>query len=759
MKQYKFSDTKFSSTRSHCLWQNKFFATGVAVCLTSFFSTLPTSPARAEAIFVSHAGNINPQSITSQQEIEITIKVGCDNGQSGVQDDDFITDAEIYYTKNGTNPSGFGGVAQRGSFVVPMKWIKNDQDSGCPTGSAAHWQGKIPKQPNHTVVKYIIETFNRKDTRPVGHIWADSVSYNRGVSTLLLRSSSPTVTTLPPTVFGYYVQDDYPTPENPKDSWTPAWAKEAIFYHIFVDRFRDGDTSNNKSQTTPGDDCQGFTPKGYCTFDIKRRNGGDLQGIIDALDYLQGLGINALWISPIYKSDKYHGYDVLDYQSVEPSFGNNQKLEELVNSAHAKGIHVVLDFVPNHTSNKNSLFKGAQSNCLTSPFVNFYIFSKCPTAYIEFGNAPSQPKINLQFESAREFMLGNVSKWLGDDFNNDGTKLNPGSEGFLGIDGYRMDYAQGADPCKDDGCNGGEPFTTNQSFWRLYRSVVKSLNPQSFTFAENTFGSNFQAYDDYAPELDGTLDFALRDALFNAFIGGGSPGSNLNGNNIDDLNSALLAHELNFVPGFIPVTFLSNHDQYRFYFKTGNNASVTKMAAAIQFTLKGAPIIYYGEEVGVSQDTSGDFEPTRKRMVWEADSKLPSDSGWIGGQNKDLFNFYKNLINLRKNYRAVRNGLYSSLWRNNDQDTLAYARYLLNADAMNPSDDSVIVAMNLNPNVQNLSIPNQVGNGTSLSADLHLPNGTVLQDRISGDTFTVQGGKINLNLNSQQLVILAKKRL
>lgn len=731
----------------------KLLATVSAFCLTSFFLPLVVKPVAAEAIFVSHAGNITPKTMTSKQGVELTAKVGCDNGISGVQVDDYITDMQVYYTTSGKNPGGFGGQPQSGSLALPMNWNNNVQDSGCPTGFAAVWKGKLPPQSDHTKVRYVIETWNRNDSRPVGHIWADSVSYNQGISTLLLRSS----TTLQPTVFGYYIQDDYPTQASPEVSWSPAWAKAAVFYHIFVDRFRDGDTSNNKTPTKPGDTCKGFTPKGYCTFDSSERNGGDLQGIIDALNYLQGLGVNALWISPIYKSDKYHGYDVLDYQVVEPFFGDNQKLEELVNAAHDKGIHIILDFVPNHTSDKNPLFKDAETKCSKSSFFNYYIFKNCPKNYVEFGNAASQPKINLQFEPAREFMLGNVSKWLSNDFNGDGQKLKPGPEGFLGIDGYRMDYAQGADPCKENGCNGGEPYFTNQSFWRLYRSVVKSRNPESFTFAENTFGADYQAYDDYAPELDGTLDFALRDALFNAFVGGDSPGSNLGGNNIDDLDASLLAHELNFVPGFIPVTFLSNHDQYRFYYKTGNNTQVTEMAAAIQFTLKGAPIIYYGEEVGVSQDSGGPFEPTRKRMIWKVDNKLPADSGWTGEQNEGLFSFYKNLIQLRKDYRALRSGNYSSLWRNNDQDTLAYGRYLPNANPINRSDDSVIVAMNLNPNAQNLIIPNQLGSGTSLSVDLHFPDGTTLLDKIGGGTYAVQGGKINLKLNSQQVVILVRK--
>jgi cyclomaltodextrinase / maltogenic alpha-amylase / neopullulanase len=729
--------------------RGKLLAVLPAVCLTSCLLPLVgVMPVGAEAAFVSHAGNISPQGMTSQQGVELTVKVGCDNGTAGVQTTDYITDVQVYYTTNGTNPGGLGGQPQAGSQALALNWENNVPDSGCPTGFAAIWKGKLPPQPNRTQVRYAIETWNRNDSRPEGHIWADSVSYNQGISTLLLRSPN-----LKPTVFGYYVQDNYLN----QASWSPAWAKDAVFYHIFVDRFRDGDTQNNQTPTTPGDKCSGFTPKGYCTFASSGRNGGDLQGIIDALDYLKGLGITALWLSPIYKSDKYHGYDVLDYQVVEPFFGDNQKLETLVNAAHSKGIRIILDFVPNHTSDRNAFFQDAKAQCQNSSSFFYYIFKQCPNSYVTFGNADSQPKINLQFEPAREYMLGNVSKWLSDDFNGDGQKLNPGPDGFRGIDGYRMDYAQGADPCKERGCDGAELFSTSQSFWRLYRAVVKSRNPESFTFAENTFGMSYAAYNDYAAELDGTLDFALRDALANAFVGEGSPGSNLAGANIDDLNTALLAHELNFAPGFIPVTFLSNHDQFRFYFKTGNNARVTMMAAAIQFTLKGAPIIYYGEEVGISQDSDGNFEPTRKRMIWKAEQRLPADSGWTGQPNQDLLDFYKALIQVRKDYQALRSGFYSSLWRNNDQDTLAYGRYLPTANPSNRSQDSVIVALNLSSQSRNLTLPNQGGNGTNLATDLHLPDGSLLVDRIGGETYQVQGGKINLSLKGQQVAILVKK--
>lgn len=703
---------------------------------------------QAAATFVKHAGKISPQNIEANQEVELTVSVGCDNGREGVQDDDSITDMRVYYTTDGTNPGVFRGQPNPSSQVIALKWHQNQEDRGCPTGSKAIWKGKIPGQPERTQVRYIIETWNRNDSSSKGRVWADSISYDGGNSTLLITSPNHR-----PTIFGYYVQNDYS-----QETWSPAWAKDAVIYHIFVDRFRDGDVSNNNSQTTPGDGCLARNAKEYCVFSEDKRNGGDLQGIIDALDYLSELGITALWLSPVFKSDKYHGYNVIDYQTVEPFFGDNQKLEELVNAAHARGIRIILDFVPNHTGDRHPNFRDAQKDCQKSPFFWFYIFKNCPNDYLSFFGVKNQPKLNLQYQPARDYILSNVLKWLSNDFNGDGRKLEPNSDGFRGIDGYRMDYAQGADPCNKPSCH-SELFQTEQSFWRLYRAVVKRRYANSFTFAENTFDKDYQAYNEYAPELDGTLDFALSQALFEAFVGSGTPGSNLSGNNIDRLNEALLAHELNFAPGFIPVTFLSNHDQYRFYYKTGNNPRVTQMAAAIQFTLKGTPVIYYGEEIGITQDRDGVFEPTRKRMIWKADSKLPPESGWTGSlPEPSLRDFYTKLIQIRRNYPALRSGFYTSLWRSNDEDTLAYGRYLPNGNPNNPKDNSVIVALNLNSQSRSLSIPNQSGNGTSLNQDLRLSDGTILEDRLTGKTYSVQNGRVDLILEGQQVVILTKKR-
>jgi cyclomaltodextrinase len=256
----------------------------------------------AFAAWASHAGNVFPHGPSSRDEVQVWVEVGCDDGNDGVQIADWVTNVSLYYRTGSQQPDGFNGTASAGSTAVALNWDHKEQNNGCPSGWASWWKGLIPPQKDGAQVRYVIESWHDQDPDPQHHHYADSVSFNQGVSTLMLGRGEATV-------FGYLVDDRYQ-----KGNWSPEWARDAIFYQVFVDRFFDGSKNNNGS-------CPQRQPDGYCVKEIGSWNGGDLQGVIDKLGYLKDLGVNAIWLSPVFKTPEgpgdYHGYHVVDPQMVD----------------------------------------------------------------------------------------------------------------------------------------------------------------------------------------------------------------------------------------------------------------------------------------------------------------------------------------------------------------------------------------------------------------------------------------------------------
>ncbi len=197
-------------------------------------------------------------------------------------------------------------------------------------------------------------------------------------------------------------------------------------YQIFVDRFSTG--SNNKDYKLR-----------YKT--SKNRLGGNISGIINKLDYIHSLGFDAIWLTPIFKADSYHGYGVLDHFSIDPHMGNDHDLSNLVNKAHKLGIRVILDFVANHVSYKNEIFREASID-KNSEYRDWFTFYK-NNDYLSFLNFKSLPKINLENSGARNYMLNAASYWI-DKFD---------------IDGYRLDHAIGP----------------SKGFWIEFISVCRNM--------------------------------------------------------------------------------------------------------------------------------------------------------------------------------------------------------------------------------------------------------------------------------------------
>ena len=459
-----------------------------------------------------------------------------------------------------------------------------------------HWHGQIPPQPSRTVVRYRI---GGRVVGSDGWIFADNQA----------RVLSEA------TEFAIPIDDDD----------VPKWVRDAVIYHIFLDRFYPGDGVPWKKPTN----LSGFF-------------GGTLRGAIQKLDYIQSLGCNAIWLSPLFASPSHHGYDATDYYTVEPRFGTNAELIELIDEAHQRGIRVILDFVANHWSNHHPTFQAAQRDP-DSEYRAWYTWQCWPHEYESFFGVKGMPQLNLKHKPASDYLLACVQHWL-----------------RKGVDGYRLDYAP------------GPPRT----FWADFRQACKAVKPDAFLFGEVV--SHSEVIASYIPHFDGCLDFLLADVLRRTFV--------LETSTLLEFEAFLAAHETYFPEDFSLPAFLDNHDMTRILYLAKGDTAKVRLAALVLFTLSAPPVIYNGTEVGVSQrNPLGRFEEARLPMPWgnEADT--------------DLLDYFRRLGALRKQFAVLTSGRRKVVHLDVQKGTYAYLR--------TSETDSVLIALNTSRCSQTIDVP------------------------------------------------------
>ena len=458
-----------------------------------------------------------------------------------------------------------------------------------------HWYGQIPPQPSGTTLRYRIGGRVMGSDR-----WVFADNQVRVLSEA--------------TEFAISV-DDYDM---------PTWAHDAVIYHIFLDRFYPGDGVRWKKPTN----LSGFF-------------GGTLRGAIQKLDYIQSLGCNAIWLSPLFASPSHHGYDATDYYTVEPRFGTDSDLKELIEKAHQRDMRIILDFVANHWSNQHPTFQAAQSE-KDSEYRAWYRWQRWPDEYTSFFGVKGMPQLNLKHKPASNYLLACAQHWLRN-----------------GVDGYRLDYAP------------GPPHT----FWADFRQACKSVNPDAFLFGEVV--SHSEVIASYIPHFDGCLDFLLAEALRRTFI--------LETSTLLEFEAFLEAHEAYFPQNFSLPAFLDNHDMTRILYLAGEDKAKVRLAALVLFTLSAPPVIYNGTEVGVSQrNPLGRFEEARLPMPWgdEAD--------------KNLLAYFRRLGALRKQLSVLTSGKREVVHLNVQNGTYAYLR--------TSETSSVLIALNISRRAQTINV-------------------------------------------------------
>ena len=460
-----------------------------------------------------------------------------------------------------------------------------------------HWHGQIPPQASGATLRY------RVGGRVIG---TDNWIFADNQARVLSEA----------TEFAISV-DNYDV---------PAWVQDAVIYHIFLDRFYPGDGGPWKQPTN----LSGFF-------------GGTLRGVIQKLDYIQSLGCNAIWLSPLFASPSHHGYDATDYYTVEPRFGTNTDLKELIETAHQRDIRVILDFVANHWSNQHPTFQAAQRD-ENSEYRTWYTWQRWPHEYTSFFGVKGMPQLNLKHKPASDYLLACARYWLEN-----------------GVDGYRLDYAP------------GPPHT----FWADFRHACKAVNSDVFLVGEVVRHSEGIAA--YIPHFDGCLDFLLANALRRTFI--------LETLTLLEFEAFLAAHEAYFPKDFSLPAFLDNHDMTRILYLAGEDKAKVKLAALVLFTLAAPPVIYNGTEVGVSQrNPLGRFEEARLPMLWGDE------------QDEDLLTYFRRLGTLRRQFPAITSGRRKVVHLNVQNGTYAYLR--------TSEANSVLIVLNTSRRSQTIEIPN-----------------------------------------------------
>lgn len=515
---------------------------------------------------------------------------------------------------------------------------------------------------------------------------------------------------------------------------TPDWAKGAVIYQIYTDRFYNGDPENDvetREYFYIGDYSSKVTDwnKYPAAMGVREFYGGDLQGVIDKLDYLQDLGVEVLYFNPLFVSPSNHKYDIQDYDYIDPHFGkivedggellspgeksnkkatkyqkrttsfanleaSNELFIKLVEELHRRGMKIILDGVFNHCGSFN---KWMDRECIyerqkgyapgayisrESPYHDYFRFFSDEEKdwpyngkYDGWWGHDTLPKLNYE-ESVKleNYILNTGRKWVSPPYN---------------VDGWRLDVAADL----------GRSNEYNHQFWKKFREVVKNANPDAIILAEH-YGDPREWLG--GDEWDTVMNYDAFMEPITWFLTGMEKHSDemreeLRGN-ADNFTRAMTYHMANMmVPSLLTsMNELSNHDHSRFLTRTNHmvgrvaelgpeaanefvNLAVMREAVAFQMTWIGAPTVYYGDEAGVCGFTDPD---NRRTYPW-------------GHEDQQMLGFHKKMIRIHKEHEALRTGAVVML--HCEKNILAYGRFT--------EEEQIIVILNNRSELAEVTVP------------------------------------------------------
>ncbi|MBW4133736.1 alpha-glycosidase [Enterococcus faecium] len=408
----------------------------------------------------------------------------------------------------------------------------------------------------------------------------------------------------------------------------PEWVKETVWYQIFPERFANGDKANDPEHTLP-----------WGSKDPDREDffGGDLQGVMDHLDYLTDLGINGIYFCPIFKATSNHKYDTIDYYEVDPAFGDKKLLKNLIDEAHKRGIRIMFDAVFNHMGVHSPQWQDVLKNGEKSIYkdwfhirffpVDSYQMTDLPETaenipYDTFAFTPFMPKLNTANPEVQKYLLDIATYWIKE----------------FDIDGWRLDVANEVD----------------HHFWKKFREAVTEIKPDIYILGEIWHSSQAWLQGD---EFHAVMNYAFTDSIKDYFAKKKITASQM----VSGMNHQQMLYRDQVNEGTF--NLLDSHDTARILTLCQGNKELMKSVMAFMFLQKGSPCIYYGTEIGM---TGEDDPDCRKCMIWEKEE-----------QDLELFGFIKELVSLRKQLsKIISEGSTQWLIVNDREDKLYFTRKL-----------------------------------------------------------------------------------
>lgn len=396
--------------------------------------------------------------------------------------------------------------------------------------------------------------------------------------------------------FPYIAEDDLYKEEK--------WLQESVVYQIFPDRFWNGNPNNNPENVKEW---------GIGKVEGHSMYGGDIRGIIEKIDYLEDLGIDLIYLTPIFKSNTNHKYNTADYFAIDPTFGTVEEVRELVDLCHKKNIRIILDAVFNHSGDDFFAFADLLRNQENSIYKDWYFVDSYPvdydkSNYYTFANTcNNMPKLNVGNKEVMDYLLKVGEYWVKE----------------VGVDGWRLDV------CDE----------VSHNFWREFRKTIKKSNSDAVIIGEIMHEANSFLKGD---QLDSIMNYPFKNATID-FFGNHSISA------LEYLD-ILAENRMLYMDSITKQLWnlIGSHDTKRILNECDGNIERVKMAIAMQFTYIGVPYIYYGDEVGISGEDDPD---NRKCMIWDKDK-----------QNQELLTLNKKLIAIRKENKCLVYGDFDTIY-------------------------------------------------------------------------------------------------
>ncbi|MED1471272.1 alpha-glycosidase [Bacillus salipaludis] len=397
----------------------------------------------------------------------------------------------------------------------------------------------------------------------------------------------------------------------------PDWVKNTVWYQIFPERFANGNPDNDPEGTLP---WGGTEPTPVNIF------GGDLDGVIQHVNYLKELGISGIYFTPIFKAYSNHKYDTIDYMEIDPQFGTKETFRELIEVCHQNGIKVMLDAVFNHSGFYFPQFQDVLKNGENSRYKDWFYVREFPLVmepepnYDTFAFTPFMPKLNTENPEVKEYLLEVGRYWVRE----------------FDIDGWRLDVANEVD----------------HAFWRDFRREVKAIKPDMYILGE--------IWHDAMPwlrgdQFDAVMNYPFTSNILNLFAKQKISTKEF----VENMTGFIHMYPRNI--NEVAFNLVGSHDTPRILTECGEDIERVKQIYTLLLTFIGTPCIYYGDEIGMT----GVMDPgCRKCMEWDS-----------ARQNHELFAHVQKLIRLRRENPMLANeGQLSFIPPEYQESYLAYTK-------------------------------------------------------------------------------------